>query len=273
MSRRVLVTGAASGLGLALVRRCLLRGDRVLATDLALSPELADLVDHRSVTWMVLDVRDEDHWAAAREQVTSAWGGVDVLVNNAGVASGGRIDRTPIEEWKWITDINLIGVARGCHTFAPLLKEQRSGHIVNVASIAGLVHPPAMAAYNAVKAAVVALSETLHHELAPYDVSTSVVCPSFFRTNLAASFRGSDQDVESRAAQLIETSGLTADEIAEAVLAGVDAKEPLILPDRVARASYKLKLTDRVAYDEQMQVTARRVFEREQEAARTEAGA
>ena len=263
MSRRVLVTGAASGLGLALVRRFAEAGDRVLATDLAGTVDvLPDGVHYRQ-----LDVRSDDDWSDARDWVTAEWHGLDVLVNNAGVATGGRIDVSTMEEWESVTEINLFGVVRGCRTFASLFKQQRSGHIVNVASIAGLVHPPGMSSYNAIKAAVVALSETLHHELAPYDVATSVVCPSFFRTNLAASLRGSDKDVESKAAQLIERSTLTADQIAEAVFNGIENKDPLILTDDVARASYALKWSDRVSYDKQMAVTAMRAFEREQEAA------
>ncbi len=89
-----------------------------------------------------------------------------------------------LDEWRWITEINLFGVVRGTRTFVPLFKRQRSGHIVNVASLAGLVHPAGMASYNAVKAAVVALTETTGHELAAYGVRASVVCPSYFRTNL-----------------------------------------------------------------------------------------
>ena len=263
MSRRVLVTGAASGLGLALVRRFASGGDRVLATDRA---ESVDVLPD-SVEYLPMDVRSDDDWARVHEWVASEWNGLDVLVNNAGVAAAGRIDRVTMDEWQWITDINLLGVARGCHTFAGMFKQQRSGHIVNVASIAGLVHPPGMSSYNAVKAAVVALSETLGHELAPYDVSCSVACPSFFRTNLAASLRGSDTDVEKKAAQLINTSNLSADDVAAVVLEGIAKRNPLILTDRVGRMSYWTKRLCRPLYDRQMATTARRTFEREQAAA------
>ena len=117
------------------------------------------------------------------------WGGLDVLVNNAGVAGGGRLDVASLDEWRWITDINLFGVVRGTRAFVPMLKAQRSGHVVNVASLAGLVHPAGMASYNAVKAAVVALTETTGHELAAYGVRASVVCPSYFRTGLVDRMR------------------------------------------------------------------------------------
>ena len=107
-----------------------------------------------------------------------------MLVNNAGVAGGGRIDVAGLDEWQWIIEINLFGVVRGTRTFVPMLKRSARAAIVNVASLAGLVHPAGMGSYNAVKAAVVALSETVGHELAPYGVRCSVVCPSYFRTNL-----------------------------------------------------------------------------------------
>lgn len=268
-SRRVLVTGAASGLGLALVRRFAAAGDRVLATDLAgaarLLPGGAEILPE-GVRYLHLDVRDNQDWLAAREWVEAEWGGLDLLVNNAGVAGGGRIDRTPIDEWQWITDINLLGVARGCHTFAGMMKRQRSGHLVNVASVAGLVHPPGMASYNAVKAAVVALSETLQHELAPYSVTTSVVCPSYFRTNLAASLRGADTELQEEARRRVEEAPLTADEIADAVFEGIERREPVILTDELARELYRLKVEDRPAYDRQMRETAQETFRREQEA-------
>ena len=191
---RVLVTGAASGLGASLTRVFRERGDQVLATDVA---DGADL--H-------LDVTADDDWTAAREWVDEHWGGLDVLVNNAGVAGGGRIDVAGIDEWQWIVDVNLLGVVRGCRTFTPVFKRQGSGRIVNVASLAGLVHPAGMASYNAVKAGVVALTETLGHELAAYGVTAHVVCPSYFRTHLLSSLRGADEALRAVMTHLVESS-------------------------------------------------------------------
>lgn len=259
MNRRILVTGAASGLGNALVERFSDARDRVLATDLSLGRpgSLPEGVDY-----LPLDVTSDANWEAAHDHVTQEWGGLDLLVNNAGIASGGRIDVATMDEWELVTEVDLLGVVRGCRAFAPTLKAQGSGHIVNVASLAGLVHPPGMAAYNAAKAGVVALTETLHHELAPYGVAASVVCPSYFRTNLASSLKGADTDVLEKAAGLIESSPLSVAEVADAVVEGIERREPVILPDEAARASYALKLADREAYDERMQVLARRLQER-----------
>lgn len=262
---RVLVTGAASGLGAALTAAYRARGDEVLATDAVF--EGAGSRDGRRATpsngggGLRLDITSDDDWAAARQWVEEQWGGLDVLVNNAGVAGGGRIDVASMDEWEWILDVNLLGVVRGCRTFAPVFKQQRSGRIVNVASLAGLVHPAGMASYNAVKAAVVALTETLGHELAAYGVSAHVVCPSYFRTNLLSSMRGADQALAAVVAQLVETAPFTADQIAEAVLAGVDAGDEVILPDGAARAAYAQKLRDRPAYDAQLRRQAARLDE------------
>jgi NAD(P)-dependent dehydrogenase (short-subunit alcohol dehydrogenase family) len=264
-ARRVLVTGGASGLGAALVERCVARGDRVLSCDVAhtepAEPEPAQAAG--LVVRRALDVRSDDDWASARAWVEQEWGGLDLLVNNAGVAGGGRIELTSIEDWQWILDINLLGVVRGVRAFTPVLKAQESGWIVNTASLAGLVHPPGMGSYNASKAAVVAFSETVSHELAPYGVGCSVVCPSYFRTNLMHSMRGGDSDLAAQITRLVEKSPITADDIADAVVEGLDRGDELILPDEPARTAYALKLADRTAYDEQMRLTAARAKERD----------
>jgi len=246
MSRRVLITGAASGLGAALASAFEARGDEVLRTDL----HDADLA---------LDVTSDDDWTAALEHVERTWGGLDVLVNNAGVAGGGRLDVAGMDEWQWITDINLFGPVRGTRTFVPMFKRQRSGAIVNVASLAALVHPAGMASYNAVKAAVLALTETTGHELAAYAVTAHAVCPSYFRTNLMSSVRGRDTALAGVMTQLVESSPIGPDDIAAAVLEGLDRGDELILPDQPARDAYLLKQRDRAAYDEVMRHQAARL--------------
>ena len=241
--RRVLVTGAASGLGAALADAFEARGDEVLRTDVTGGD-------------LRLDITSEKDWAAALDHVTRTWGGLDVLVNNAGVAGGGRLDVATLEEWEWITDINLFGAVRGLRTFVPLLKQQRSGAIVNVASLAGLVHPAGMASYNAVKAAVVALTETAGHELAAYGVTAHVVCPSYFRTNLMSSLRGEDTALAAVMTRLVDSSPTTAEDIAAAVLEGLDRGDEVIVPDRAARDAWALKQHDRPAYDAVMRAQA-----------------
>ncbi|MEU4196622.1 SDR family NAD(P)-dependent oxidoreductase [Kribbella sp. NPDC026611] len=246
---RVLVTGGASGLGAALVARFVADGHQVLTTDVA-----AD----GPGTYLQLDVRNPDDWAKAVNWCEEHWDGLDILVNNAGIAPGGRIDVETLDEWDRVVDINLMGGVRGCRAFTPVFKRQRSGHIVNTASAAGLVHPPMMSSYNTVKAAVVALSETLSHELHPYGVTVSVVCPSFFRTNLADSIQGEDKAMGVTARQLIEKSPRTADDIAVAVLAGIRKKQFLIIPDRPALLAWRTKRFARPLYNRQMRKIAER---------------
>ena len=230
----------------------------MIATDVATSrpdglPARAD--------YLTLDVRSDDDWAAALEHVRDTLGGLDLLVNNAGVAAGGRIDVATMDEWQWIVDINLLGVVRGCRTFAPLLKAQGSGHIVNVASLAGLVHAPGMASYNAVKAGVVAISETLTSELGPHGIAVSVVCPSFFRTNLADSFQGADTEMQQAGTRLVTGSQRGADEVAATVVTGIDARRQVILTDREGQVAWRAKRFVRPLYVRAMRKAGERLMQ------------
>ncbi|NRQ48914.1 SDR family NAD(P)-dependent oxidoreductase [Aeromicrobium stalagmiti] len=244
---RVLITGAASGLGLALVHQLVDRGCRVLGTDV--HTELPEtLRGLAGVSYLTLDVTKDVDWSKAHDWVVEEWDGLDYLFNNAGVAAGGRIELSEMDQWQWIVDINLLGVARGCRTFTPMLKQQGSGHIVNTASAAGLIHPPRMSEYNAVKAGVVALSETLFHELKPYGVKVSVVCPTFFKTNLTESLRGKDEASQKMAAKLIDKAKVSADDIAAEVLTGVEKGRHIILTDRDGKVAYAAKRFVRPLY-------------------------
>ena len=253
---RVLITGGASGLGLALVRAYLARGARGVAADLAVERPASIPA---SATYRQLDVRSQQDWDAALLWVREEWGGLDLLFNNAGVATGGRIDVESMADWQRVIDINLLGVVRGCQTFTPLLKEQGSGHIVNTASLAGLVHGPGMSSYNAAKAAVVALSETLYFELGPFGIGVSVVCPAFFKTNLHTSFQGKDTDFEATGSRLITESSTTAEEVAATVVSGVDAGDLIILTDKAGRSAYWTKRYARPIYDRALVKGAQRL--------------
>jgi NAD(P)-dependent dehydrogenase (short-subunit alcohol dehydrogenase family) len=260
---RVLVTGGASGLGEALVAQFVAQGHQVLRTDIG-TTYAGD-----TGPYLQLDVRNPADWDAAVAWCDEHWGGLDILVNNAGIATGGRIDVETLDEWDRVIDINLMGVVRGCRAFTPVFKRQHSGYFVNTASAAGLMHPPMMSSYNTVKAGVVALSETLSHELHPYGVSVSVVCPSFFRTNLADSFQGADTAMSSSGRRLIEKSPRTADDIATVVLAGIAKRRFLIIPDRPARLGYLTKRWARPLYDWQMRKVAAKAHSRAEKAQQT----
>ena len=257
--RRALVTGGASGLGLALVTLLAARGDRVVAADLA---EERPTGLPEGVEYLTLDVRSQQDWDAALAWTRQAWDGLDLLVNNAGVATGGRIDVEAMADWERVIDVNLLGVVRGCQTVTPLFKEQRGGHIVNVASLAGLVHGPGMASYNATKAAVVAVSETLGFELEPWGVDVSVVCPAFFRTNLHTSFAGKDTAMQDAGVRLITQASATAEDVAAVVLDGIDTRKRVILTDSFGRRAYLGKRFARPLYDRLMSRQAARLARR-----------
>lgn len=239
---RVFITGGASGLGRALAERYARDGARVLIGDIhqARMDETVRALGGSAAS-IRCDVTKEADLVAAAKWCEETWGGVDRVYNNAGVSAGGSIDAQSLDDWEWIIDINLLGVARGCKAFVPMLKRQRSGRIVNTASMAGLTHPPHMAAYNATKAAVVSISETLRTELAEHNVGVSVVCPSFIRTNLIESFRGATPDVERTTKRLLGKAKLSADEVAQIVHREVEKGTFLILTDADGKQAYYAK--------------------------------
>jgi NAD(P)-dependent dehydrogenase (short-subunit alcohol dehydrogenase family) len=245
MTKRIFITGGASGLGRALAERYARAGWRVCIGDIHVERG-AETVAHLATLgadahFLRCDVTADSDLSSAAAWLQQTWGGVDVVVNNAGVAASGGIDEVSIGDWQWIVDINLLGVVRGCKAFAPMLKRQGHGHIVNIASMAGLVSPPLMTAYCATKAAVVALSESLRLELAGDGIAVSVVCPAFFRTNLTESLRAGSPGVERLTRQLVERARLDATEIADRVYRGVERGELYVVTHTDGRLAWLAK--------------------------------
>ena len=242
IDKRIFITGGASGLGRALAERYARAGFRVCIGDLneTRGSEVARTLGS-AAHFLRCDVTSERDLADAAAWLERTWGGVDVVVNNAGVALAGAIDETSMADWQWIVDVNLLGVVRGCKVFTPLLKRQHGGHIVNVASLSGLVHLPMMAAYSATKAAVVAVSETLRLELEQDNIGVSVVCPGFFRTNLIESLRTGSAELHQVTRKLVEQAPIGADEIADKVFQSVARNEFRIIPQKDARLIWMIK--------------------------------
>jgi NAD(P)-dependent dehydrogenase (short-subunit alcohol dehydrogenase family) len=244
-SKRAFITGGASGLGRALAERYAAAGWRVCIGDVH-EPRAAETVAalrRRGVEAQYLrcDVTREEDLTAAAEWLSRNWGGVDLVVNNAGVAVTGAIDEVSLADWSWIVDINLLGVVRGCKVFTPLLKQQGGGRIVNIASLAGLLHPPMTAAYCATKAAVVALSETMKLELQPHHIGVSVVCPAFFRTNLTETMRAGSPHLERITRKLVERASMGAPEIADRVYRAVERGDFYVLTHHDSKLIWLLK--------------------------------
>jgi NAD(P)-dependent dehydrogenase (short-subunit alcohol dehydrogenase family) len=190
------VTGAASGIGLGMAERFAAEGMRVVMADVERNA-LQAAVDELSATGADViaaptdtSVFEEVESLAAR--TLDRFGTVHVLCNNAGVGSRGLPFRElPLRDFEWVLGVNLWGVIHGLHAFLPHLRLQDEGHIVNTASVSAVYHLPNMAPYNASKAAVLALSETLKFELDAEGshVGVSVLCPSWVRTNISTASR------------------------------------------------------------------------------------
>jgi NAD(P)-dependent dehydrogenase (short-subunit alcohol dehydrogenase family) len=208
------VTGGASGIGYALARRFAAEGARVVIGDVeaaALDRAVSELRDAGAeVEGIVTDVADPAQMDALAAATVDRFSGVHVFCNNAGVGGGGLSWEVPLSTWEWVIGVNLWGVIHGVRAFVPLLMQQTEAHIVNTASVAGLVAAPFMGPYNASKHAVVAISETLHHELAlsaPH-VKVSVLCPGWVNTNIAESARNRPAHLQDGAAPDPEAAAL-----------------------------------------------------------------
>lgn len=188
------VTGGASGIGLALGRAFAQAGMTVMLADLetgALDAAVSSLRGLGSnVRGVVCDVSDPESVERAARATYQAFGNVHVVCNNAGVAGGGGIDTISLDDWRWVLDVNLMGVLHGIRTFLPHIRAHgEGGHIVNTASMAGFNAGLGFGPYVASKFAIVGMSEGLATQLRPLGIGVSVLCPGFVRTRIGESGR------------------------------------------------------------------------------------
>jgi NAD(P)-dependent dehydrogenase (short-subunit alcohol dehydrogenase family) len=245
MARRVLITGAGSGLGAAMARLYAKRGERVAVVDIRQDRAEETVASLEPVEGghlaLAADVGSEASMEALRETVEHKWDGLEVLINNAGVASGGEIIAVTPAEWDRVMNINLMGVVRGCRLFLPLLLRQPGSLVINTASFAGLAGAPTLGAYGVSKAAVVALSESLNAEMRAHGGSCSVLCPSFFQTNLLESCAPGQDEVRQFASRLMRKGRLSADDVARYAIDEARRGRFMLLPHPETRRSWWLK--------------------------------
>lgn len=251
------ITGAASGIGLGLAERCASENLRLVLADrdnealLKISKRLSD--KGTDLIAVPTDVSNPNALNTLADAAYNAFGQVDLLVNNAGVLISGLSWERPIEDWQWILNVNLMGVVHGLHSFVPrMLAQDTPGHIVNIASLAGLLASPMMGPYTVSKQAVVALTETLHYELESINakLKTSVVCPGPIATNIVDSGKNrvaTSKISQEANAQLMAflrsgiNEGMTPEQCAEIILEGIREERFWIFTHEDFKDSYKTR--------------------------------
>jgi len=234
--RRAFITGAASGLGLACAELLAREGWKLFLTDVdeaRLSLVAQSLQgEGATVAAAACDVRDAAALETLVAQAVELVGGIDVSLHAAGVATAGGFLAAPLEDWRWVFDINVLGTVHSCRAVLPHMQAQRGGLIINIASAAGFATNAKMASYNCAKAAVIALSETLMQELAPHDIQVVAAMPGFFRTRLLDAARGPEHTLAG-ARRVMEASNLSAETVAEALLlAAARGRTHFVYPSR-----------------------------------------
>ena len=237
LEKRAFITGAGSGLGLTFALALAKSGWSIGLTDINKARLEAAVSAVNSAggqaTGYVFDVADHVKFKSATDAFTKKNGGIDIGINNAGIGCGGLFDEVSIDLFHKVIETNLMGVANGCHLFVPIMKKQGHGHILNVASAAAFATAPRMSAYSVSKAGVVALSECLKAELAGSNVSVSVLCPSYARTNIGNDSIGAEAD-RAFSRLLVNEAQLSAEQVVESAFKGMEeGKLYIVLPNDV----------------------------------------
>jgi len=253
----VAVTGAASGLGRAMALAFASEGMHLALCDvdeagLTLTEKQARAMGVNAFS-MRVDVSTAEEVDAFAQRCVDELRGIHLVCNNAGVAISGAAWENSVAEWQWILGVNLWGVVHGVRAFAPRLIAQDEGHIVNTASVAGLISPPGMGAYCVSKHAVVALSESLHHDLAERGsrVGVSVLCPAYVPTGIADSkppepvVKSKERLAKEAALRKAVAAGkLSADDVARAVVAAVKEKRFYVLTHPAIKGALRARMED-----------------------------
>jgi NAD(P)-dependent dehydrogenase (short-subunit alcohol dehydrogenase family) len=265
--KTALVTGAASGIGrelafaLARERAIVLLADideSGLAETLTMLNEMG--AESRSY---VVDVSDREQVGAMAAKVRGEFGGLDVLVNNAGVFVWSDVADTILEDWEWMMGVNLWGPILTINALLPGMIERRSGHIVNVASLGGLVTMPTVGAYSTTKFGLVGLTETLQHELGPLGIAVTLVCPGNIRTPIVdhIKVRGYDREKLTKMSYGVMPR-MAADKAASKILEGIKRERALVVLTPSAHIMWYVKRLSPRLYRVMLGNPMRKVYER-----------
>jgi NAD(P)-dependent dehydrogenase (short-subunit alcohol dehydrogenase family) len=254
--KTAVITGAGGGLGRAMALAFVREGMHLALADVdeGALQETASLLSRPPVVSMRVDVSKEQDIQEFSRRIDRPF----LVCNNAGVSPLGAVWENSAGDWQWILGVNLWGVIHGVRAFAPRLIAQNEGHIVNTASVAGLISPPGSGAYNVTKHAVVALSESLHHDLRERNsaVGVSVLCPAYVPTGISSSERnrpaglaaGSKSELtkakEANLKKAVASGRLTADDVAKAVVAAVKDDRFYILTHPRIKGAVEARMRD-----------------------------
>jgi NAD(P)-dependent dehydrogenase (short-subunit alcohol dehydrogenase family) len=259
------ITGGAGGLGRAMAERFARAGMKIALADVdaaALARTAAELKDAGAAVIAVrTDVSSGNDVERLAKATLDAFGAVHLAVNNAGVSPLGAVWENTAADWQWALGVNLWGVIHGVRVFTPImLAQDTEGHIVNTASVAGLISPPGMGVYNVTKHAVVALTETLHHDLARRSakLKCSVLCPAYVPTGIADSERNrpaalmndgktksaEQLALESNLRKAVHSGRLSAADVAQAVFEAVREERFYILTHSKINGAIRARMED-----------------------------
>ncbi len=248
------VTGGAQGIGFAIAEALAKRGANIMLADIneaglkAAKEKLSKL--NTQIDYCICDVATAEAVQAGADKTIERFGKVHYVVNNAGVGLGGEVGETPLKDWRWIVDINLMGVVYGCEIFTPLIKSHgEGGHIVNTASMAGHISLGGMGPYHATKFAVVGYSECIRQELEPHKIGVSALCPGWVQTEIHLSSKNSPTNAGIEAApneQFMEIAdliknGLEPERLGEWVADSIEANRAYIFTHPDMRPAIEMR--------------------------------
>ena len=243
--KRIFITGAGSGFGKALALEFAKRKWKVGVSDIVEERVRQTAEEIRlkggQPLELVCDVTRYDRLEQAAERLQQEWKGLDIVVNNAGIAVVGQVEKVDLGDWDKIIDVNLKSVIYGCKIFITIFKQQGYGQIVNMASAAGYVALPEMGPYNVAKAGGIGLSETLRPELAKHNIGVTVVMPTFFKTNLVEKGVAPEERNIEWGRRMVNESKYTAEQVVQKTMKAIENNRLYVVPQFDARQFWFLK--------------------------------